>query len=119
MNDFWSIAVPIISAIIVAALANGGAILYWRTRRDKTKAEAADVLTGTALRIVKNMEARMRKMESKVSEQDAEITSQGEEIKRLKLRVRCLENENHSLRQGAERVIGQVVSLGLEPEWRP
>ena len=119
MNDIASIILPIVAAIIVSVLANAGALLLWRSQRGKNKAEAADVLTGTALRIVENMEARMREMEEQVAEQEVEIVSQGKEIKVLKLRVQVLENENHDLLRGAERVIGQIVSLGQEPVWRP
>ncbi len=90
---------------------NGGVLLVYRSQRGKNKADAADSITGSAERMVKRWEARVLELEATVEEQGGEIRS-------LNARVRVLEDENHSLRYGANRLESQLIGAGLEPEWR-
>ena len=107
MDSVWiSVIVPLAIALIV----NAAGLLLYRSQRGKNKADAADLLTGSALDMVKRWETRVKELEAQVEEQ-------GKEIHELERRVRVLENENERLRDGAERLEGQVVSLGHVPVW--
>jgi cell division protein FtsB len=121
--DAW---LTILSAVIVSVVANGAIILvaWWRRKKvgaetAKVDAEAADVLTGTALRIVTRMEQKVLEVEAQLAEQKGISTEQGKEIRKLQCRVKILEDENSDLRRGAERLVGQLVDAKLEPDWRP
>lgn len=107
-NWFTVIIVPIVIAILV----NGTGFLLWRSQRDKTRAEAADVITDSSLKIVKRMERRVCELEVDMEQQRANSAAQAIQIVNLNRLV-------DDLRRGANRVIGQLVSLGHEPVWRP
>lgn len=96
--------IPLIAAVAVALVANGAGYLLLRSQRGTNRANAADKLTGAAGRMVERWEARVQELETKVDE--------------LEKRVNILEGENHTLRQGAKRLQGQVESLGQPPVWR-
>ena len=138
--ELWTAWVPVISAVAVAVIANGviALVAHWRRKKvdaeaakadaeagkadaeaSRVDAEAADVLTGTALRIVKRMEKKVLELEAQLTEQQIISREQGKEIRVLQCRVKILEDENHDLRRGAERLVIQVEARGETPEWRP
>ena len=109
MDNPW---LPVIVALTVAAIGNAVAFLGWWSQRGKRKADLADVLTDSALDMVKRWEKRVKGLELKVD-------AQGEEIRELKARVGVLEEENFDLVAGARRLAGQLESLGITPLWKP
>ena len=96
--------VPTVAAILVALIANGAGFILLRSQRNKTNADAADVLTGSALKMVQRWEARVRVLEERVDV--------------LEKRVKTLEEENEELTRGARRLEGQLDSMDIEPVWR-
>lgn len=99
--ETWS---AIVAGLLVALIGNGAALFLWRSQKRKLEADAADILTGAAGRMVKRWEQRVLDLER--------------ELKELKKRVRVLEEENECLREGAGKLEGQVESLGGVPVWR-
>ena len=109
MDNPW---LPVIVALTVAFFGNVVALLGWWSQRGKRKADMAEILTGSALDMVKRWEKRVKELESRVDQQ-------GEEIRELKARVGVLEEENLDLVAGAKRLTGQIESLGHAPVWAP
>lgn len=91
------VAVPILLTIII----NLASVYLARSQREKNKSDAASSITGSAVTLVQRWEKRVQELEAKVDE--------------LEERVDVLEKENRCLRIGAERLEGQVVSLGHRP----
>lgn len=105
MDSVWIAVIGAVSAIIVAILANVvPSYIQKRRGEDGDKASAADMLSGAAARMVERWEARVIELEHRVEE--------------LEGRVRHLEEENHLLYDGAQRLEGQVRSLGQVPVWK-
>ena len=80
------VAVAIISAVaglITAFLINGVGWFLLRSQRDKTDADAADVLTGAALRIVTKLEEKVTKLESMVDRLEGELEIQKGALKTM------------------------------------
>lgn len=98
------ILAPAVAAIVVAILANGVGWWIARSQRQKLDADAADVLTGSALRMVERWERRVSQLEK--------------EIGRLERKVRLLTEATEALCKGAARLEGQIVAMGHEPVWR-
>ena len=109
MDNPW---LPVIVALTVAFFGNVVALLGWWSQRGKRKADMAEILTGSALDMVKRWEKRVKELEKKVD-------CQGEEIRELKARVGVLEEENFDLAAGAKRLVRQVEREGLVPDWKP
>lgn len=103
--------VGVVAGVLVAlASGSGTAWFLLRSQRGKlnadsgkTRAEAADVLTGAALEIVRRQEARVEKLEDRVEE--------------LESRVEVLEKENRQLLYGTTRLTAQLLDLGHKPLW--
>jgi len=60
MNE-WLVTALISGAVtlIVALVANGVGLLLWKPRRKKLEAEATDILTGTAMDLIKEMKEQI------------------------------------------------------------
>jgi hypothetical protein len=107
------VTVAIISAVvglITAFLINGVGWFLLRSQREKTDAEAADVLTGAALRIVQALEGKVEKLEGIVENLERQL-----EIQRGALRT--MTELNVELLRGTYVLSEQIVNLGEEPCW--
>ena len=92
----------IIVALITVLLSGGGAFL-WRAQNQKTKADAAAVLTDKALALTNTYSGRIKALEQRVCG--------------LEKTVKWLEQENAALRAGIALLHEQVVGLGGDPVW--
>lgn len=107
------VAVAIISAVVAflsAFLINGVGWFLLRSEREKTDAEAADMLTGAALRIVTALEAKVEKLEGTVEKLEGEL-----QIQRGALRT--MTELNVELLRGTYVLTEQIVASGEEPCW--
>ena len=131
---------PTIVGIIIALLGGGlGALLLWRSTKRKTDADAASIITQTALAIVRQYESRVEVLEKRAAQQDAEIrvlrAAQGvfadqverltaenmrlrSEVRTLKEQVKELTEQNVAVWEGAEQLATQVEEFGEEPAWK-
>lgn len=98
------LVVPILVALIAAG---PGIYSIWVGRR-KMAAESGskllDMIKGLSLELEREQERR-RQM--------------GERVIELESKVLVLENENKMLRDGINRLLGQLMTLGVDPVWKP
>ena len=101
----------VVGVLVALASGSGTAWFLLRSQRGKlnadsgkTRAEAADVLTGAALEIVRRQESRVEKLEARVEE--------------LEERVAVLERENRQLLYGTTKLTAQLLDLGHKPMWQ-
>lgn len=107
------VAVAIISAVVglvTAFLINGVGWFLLRSQRDKTDAEAADVLTGAALKIVTKLQEQVAKLEGHVEKLERELELQ-------KGALKTMTELNVELLRGTYVLSEQIVNLGEEPCW--
>lgn len=131
---------PTIGGIIIALLGGGlGALLLWRSTKRKTDADAASIITQTALAIVRQYESRVEILEERAVQQDAEIrvlrAAQGvfadqverlttenmrlrSEVRALKAQLKEVTAQNAQVWGGAEILARQVEGFGEEPAWK-
>jgi len=117
--DNW-LATALISGavtLVVALVANGVGFLLWRPQRKKLEAEAADILTGTAMDLIREMKEQIAELQESDKQKEQQIIELQGRIDDLRERVRVLEKENAYLREGAMQLENQVVDLGREPVW--
>ena len=119
MNE-WLVTALISGAVtlIVALIANGVGLLLWKPRRKKLEAEATDILTGTAMDLIKEMKEQIAELQESDELKEQQIIKLQRRIDDLRERVKVLEKENAYLREGAMQLENQVVELGREPIWK-
>jgi len=119
MNE-WLVTALISGAVtlIVALVANGVGLLLWKPRRKKLEAEATDILTGTAMDLIKEMKEQIAELQESDELKEQQIIKLQRRIDDLRERVKVLEKENAYLREGAMQLENQVVELGREPIWK-
>jgi hypothetical protein len=86
-----------ITTILISALVSSiPVIIAWLVNRKKNKAEAADILVGSSMKILEKLEER---------------------VTGLELELDDMRSENKRLRNGVGRLINQLRQLGYEPAW--
>lgn len=151
--DVWTVVISSISAIVVALLGVAGG--QWYTRRsqrrkieaeaEKLGAETRDIATGTALKLVQQLEQTVGRLQTTVESQEVdieslrcEVTKKDEQITALAARIAELEatvSELEALRvkdrnkirywsgrtthltKGVKILTAQMEALGLTPDW--
>jgi len=118
--DEWLVTALISGTVtlVVALIANGVGFLLWKPQRKKIEAEAADILTGTAMDLIKEMKEQIAELQESDELKEQQIIKLQRRIDDLRERVKALEEENAYLREGAMQLESQVVDLGREPIWK-
>ena len=118
MNE-WMPAITAVTAITVALLSGGlTALLLWRSNRKKVEAEAADILTGAALDIVKALRTRIDMLESESEQTRKRIAKLERRVEVLEGEVECLQEQKRGLELGNAALSDQLESEGLVPLWQ-
>ena len=144
--DVWTVVISSVSAVVAALIGAAGGQWYLRRSQrrkvdaeaEKITAEAKDIITGTALKLVKQLEATVQGLEQDVCALRCEVTSKDEQIAALETRVRELEaivceletqrvqdrnkirywsGRTTHLTKGVKLLTAQMEALGLTPEW--
>lgn len=102
--------VSAIVGLITAFIINGVGWFLLRSQRDKTDAEAVDVLTGAALKIVTKLQEQVAKLEAHVEKLESELELQ-------KGALKTMTELNVELLRGTYVLTEQIVGLGEEPCW--
>lgn len=106
-----SILLPAVVAIVVAIISSAGTWFLVKPQRAKTTAEAADVLTGAALNLVKQLQLQIAELEK-------DVEALQHSVERQRDRIRVVTKLNARLLQGASLLVTQLVESGQEPVWR-
>ena len=106
-----TILVPAVTGLLVALLTSIGAWFLIRPQRRKTSAEAADVITEAALKIVGKLQVQVDVLQEEVDELKCEVELQT-------VRIRTVGKLNAKLLRGSTLLTNQVLELGEEPVWR-
>ena len=101
---------PALAAIVGSLLIAIGGAYAARLQRGKHRADAATSLTGSALELATRYEREADELRQQVQELKKRVVD-------LENRLDAIEKENLLLRWGAERLQGQVVSMGHRPVW--
>lgn len=101
-----------IASTIIAILTAGGSLLVALNSRTKAKMEVAQIVTDSALKLVKPLEERIV-----VLEESLKILQ--EDNKKLEDEVEKLKQENAELWEGVAILINQIHKIGETPIWRP
>ena len=111
MND--TIVIALVSGIVALLVAGIPTTVSWflaRSQRRKTDADAADVLTGAALKIVKELQGQVDKLERHVTKLEKELEFQ-------KGALKTMTELNVGLLRGTIILTEQLIGLGEEPCW--
>lgn len=110
--------------VLVAFLTGGGiaglisAIVSWRKsgpEREKTEAEAADIIARAATEVTKNMEKRLCAMQNEIDQLREENKALKEEV--AELREMCEQFDD--VLSGAHALYDQLVENHHKPRYKP
>ena len=139
MAEVWAAVIAGLGGAIVAAIGAAGGWYLRRSRRTKTKAEAADILTTSAMRLVQKLEEQVGGLEtdvgalqSSVADRDERITALEQQVQELEAelqqvkadqvqdrnKIRYLSGRNTYLTRGIKILGAQMETLGIQPEWQ-
>jgi septal ring factor EnvC (AmiA/AmiB activator) len=99
-----------VAAILIALIALIPSVLVYARERRKTQAEAADIVTGAAVDLVKQLKTEVAELRAHVGSLEADVA-------RLKAENAQLKAGLEDLRRGARRLQGQIEALGQPPVW--
>jgi septal ring factor EnvC (AmiA/AmiB activator) len=121
--------VPLLTAILVAV---PGWPAFWRIKR-KDKAEATDLITGAATKLIDRLETRLGLAQKSIDSLEIRLGETKAELDRTRCELNVARDELNELRRGerlktrdlatyvagAGILINQVRTLGVEPDWSP
>lgn len=116
--DWTALLAAVIGAVLGGGLAGSLVSLIrvgpekrkLESEQRKTDADAAGVLTESAMAIVAKLETRINELESDVADERCKR-------RELEQRVTVLERERAAYRGGALALVDQVRGLGADPVW--
>jgi len=118
-----------LTAILVAI---PGWLAFWRIKR-KDKAEATDLITGAATKLIDRLETRLGLAQKSVDSLEVRLAETKAELDRTRCELNVAQDELNELRRrdhlvqddlktyalGTNILVRQVRTLGAEPDWSP
>ncbi len=101
-------SVEAIITLIIAVAGAGVSLLSWRASSAKDLSEA-----------LKQAVATCKDLQDQMDDERAKRRKQGQKLIELAAEIAELKKENAVLRDGINRLLGQLMSMGHEPVWKP